>query len=297
MEERKTKRDIMRFLPEDLLKAYEYDIANFSDCGDISKPLINVSDVLRAHYILADYFTDETAGIEAESMLVGVRSYDLLSSAICRQVCSFEGHLKYTDPLEICSTLFFGLVKNHAFHDGNKRTALLTLLNQLQLYGFYPKSNIKDFERLVLSVAENSVEKKYYGVWKKFKKSDDAVIKTITYLLRRMVDSKNTSFHSDITMKEFIYALEKQGVKCENTGNKIKMKRKSKNVIFPITLTYTVKFYGMTRVVEPGMARDTFVALDLFDDYPTFQSMFEGREPMYKLIQQFEEPLRRLKDE
>lgn len=297
MEEKHSKRDIMKFLPEDLRKAYEYDMEKFPDCGDITKPLINVSDVLRAHYILADYFTDETAGIAAERMLVGVRSYDLLSSAVCRQVCSFGGHLKYSDPLEICATLFFGLVKNHAFHDGNKRTALLTLLNQLQQYGFYPKSSIKDFEKLVLSVADNSIEKKYYGVWKKFKKSDDPIIKTIAYLLKRMVDSKNTSFHSDITMKEFIYALEKQGVKCENTGNKIKMKRKSKNVIFPITYTYTVKFYGMTRVIEAGMARDTFDALRLFNDYPTFQSMFEGREPMYKLIQQFEEPLRRLKDE
>lgn len=294
---KEVKKDIMKFLPDNLLRAYEYDIKQISDFDAISKPLINISDVLKAHYILADYFTDETASVEAEKMLVGVRSYDLLSSAVCRQVCSFGGKQKYTEPLEICATVFFGLVKNHAFHDGNKRTALLTLLNQLQFYGYYPTSKIKEFEKLVLCVAEGSVEQKYFKVWKKFKKTDDPIIKTIAFLLRRMVDSKNTSFHLDITMKEFIDALQNQGVECENTGTKIKMKRKSKKTIFPVTYTYTVNFYGMTRVIEARVARDTFDALKLFKEYPSYKSLFDGREPMYKLIEQFEEPLRRLKDE
>ena len=38
-----------------------------------------MSDVLKAHYISADYFTDPTAEGEVESMRVGVRSYDLLT--------------------------------------------------------------------------------------------------------------------------------------------------------------------------------------------------------------------------
>ena len=102
-------------------------------------------------------------------MLVGIRSYDLLNSAICRQTVSYGGVKKYKDPIEICSTLFFGLVKDHAFNDGNKRTALLTLLNQLQLYGYFPKNKIKDFEKLVVSVAEGSLETKYSLIWKKIK--------------------------------------------------------------------------------------------------------------------------------
>ena len=287
----------MQFLPKELLNLYEHDRKQFTNISDISAPLINEDDVLRAHYILADFFLDPTANIEAERMLVGVRSYDLLSSAVNRQVCGFNGYKKYSDNFDICATLFFGLVKNHAFHDGNKRTALLTLLNQLLLYGYYPKSNIKDFENLVLCVADNSLPRKHANVYKKFKKAGDPTIKTIAYLLRRMVDRKDTSFHSDITMKEFIEALKNQGVTCENTGSKIKMQRKTKNIIFPVQYNYTVNFYGMTRVIEPGVARDTFNALHLFKEHPSYQSVFEGREPMYKLIAQFEEPLRRLKDE
>lgn len=67
--------------------------------------------------------------------------------------------------------MFYGLVKDHAFHDGNKRTALLTLLNQLQAYNYYPTSKILDFEKLVLAIADNTLSKKYANVWKNSKKN------------------------------------------------------------------------------------------------------------------------------
>lgn len=289
--------NIMKYLPDALKEAFDYDISKCPDYKEIKLPLVNVSDVLKAHYILADYFTDPTAEAEVESMLVGVRSYDLLTSAICRQTCGYNGHRKYTDNIEICSTLFYGLVKNHAFHDGNKRTALLTLLAQLQSYNYYPTAGINDFEKLVLAVADDSVSVKYKNAWKKFEKKDDTVIHTIAYVLRRMVENKNTSFRCDISMKEFIRALEKQGVVCERNGLKTKFTRKSKKGIFSKTYTYFINYYGETRVVTAGMARDTFDALHLFEEFPTYQSLFEGREPLYALISQFEQPLRRLKDE
>ena len=186
IEKRLLKVDYMKYLPEDLSQAFDHDLKQCPDFNEIIKPLINVSDVLKAHYILADYFTDPTADAEIEKMLVGVRSFDLLASAICRQTCSYAGRMKYTDPLEICATLFFGLVKDHAFHDGNKRTALLTLLNQLHSYGYYPKSGIYDFEKLVVAVADNKIESKYNKAWKKFKTSDDQTISQDLRLSRRL---------------------------------------------------------------------------------------------------------------
>ena len=288
---------VMKYLPKQLRDAFEYDVSQCPDYDEIRKPLVNVSDVLKAHYILADYFTDPTANGEVESMLVGVRSFNLLTSAICRQICGYNGRRKYTDNIEICATLFFGLVKNHAFHDGNKRTALLTLLAQLQSYNYYPIAKINEFEKLVLSVADDSLPIKYKYAWKKFAKKDDAIIHTIAYLLRRMVENKNTAFRCDISMKEFIHALEKQGVVCERNGLKTKLIRKSKKGIFPKTYTYFINYYGDTRVVQAGMARDTFDGLHLFEEFSSFQSLFEGREPLYALIAQFEQPLRRLKDE
>ena len=51
----------MKFLPKELQDSYEYDKKQLSNTSLLSKPLINEDDVLRAHYILADYFTDPTA--------------------------------------------------------------------------------------------------------------------------------------------------------------------------------------------------------------------------------------------
>jgi len=151
----------MKYLPDDLKREYDFLIRNNPDIEELKHPLINVSDVLRAYFILIHYFTDPESSNEPEKMLVGIRDMNLLISALCRQVVSLKGKMKYTKPLDICATLFFGLAKNHSLSDGNKRTSLLVLLYQLYLYGYFPTAPKKDFEGLVLSVAEDSLDTKY----------------------------------------------------------------------------------------------------------------------------------------
>lgn len=115
---RKIRRIKMEHLPKELKDSYLYDIKYCEDL-DLDRDLINVSDILKAYYILADYFTDPSSGDDVERMLVGVRSYDLLCSATGRQSVEFCGKRKYTDKIDICSTLFYGLTKNHSFHDAH----------------------------------------------------------------------------------------------------------------------------------------------------------------------------------
>lgn len=114
--------------------------------------LIKPSDVLRAHYLITDYFVNE-----GEKVLYGVKTPDLLYSAVNRQEVVFGGKNKWNNPLEKCATLFYGLVKNHAFHDGNKRTALLIVLYNLHLIGRTPTENQKDFEQLTVRIASNNL--------------------------------------------------------------------------------------------------------------------------------------------
>lgn len=286
----------VEYLPKELRKAYDYDINCCKDL-DIDANLINISDILKAYYILADYFTDPSINQATEKMMVGIRSYDLLSSAVGRQCVEFDGKRKYTDKIDICATLFFGLVKNHSFHDGNKRTGLLILLYQLQLYGYYPKQSFSEFEKLVVSVADNSLEKNYSNVWKKFKKQDDCEIRTIAYIVRRLVIKKNNSYHLSITTKDFCNILEQSGVTCELEGQKIRLKRTIKGFLRTDKYTYTINFYGWTRPVKVKMARDTCDALHLTEEYPNFESLSNGEGNIYKIICDFEMPLRRLKDE
>lgn len=285
----------MEYLPKELKELFEYDLKRCKEL-DLDKDMINISDTLKAHYILADYFTDESSGRQSEKMLVGVRSYGLLASALGRQNVEFAGKRKYTDKLDICSTLFYGLVKDHAFHDGNKRTALLILLYQLQQYGYFPQQKFNEFEKLVVSIADNKLSSTYRSVWKKFDKMEDPEIKTISYILRRLVVKKDNSFHMNITTKEFCKMLENTGVEWILEGQKIKFVRYVRGFIKNKKLTYTINFYGWTRPVLVKMARDTANALLLSSEYPSFSSWADGDSSIYRTVCDFEMPLRRLKD-
>src|SRR5438105_4615900 len=55
----------------------------------------------------------------------------LLESAVGRQWVGFGDRLKYPNPVENAATLAYGLCCDHAFHNGNKRTALVAMLVHL----------------------------------------------------------------------------------------------------------------------------------------------------------------------
>lgn len=290
----------MKYLSPGLKKDFDRLMEECTPVDGIAHPLINFDDVLRAYFILADYFTDESSGTEIERMLVGLRSEPLLASAITRQTISFGGKNKYTDPIEICSTLFYGLVKNHAFLDGNKRVSLLILLYQLSLYGYVPKASEKEFEQLVVSVAANTMNPKILKKFKSKKMSKtDIEVQAIAYSLRRMVKRKDNTYHVKITAREFRDALEVAGVVVKQETGKLKFRREVKKIWpFPSkVLQYSIVFGGWSRTIGAATAREVMDALDLWGQYSSYQDFLEGSEPMYQLIQQFEGPLRRLKDE
>ena len=99
-------------------------------------------------------------------------------------------------------------------------------------------------------------------------------------------------------MKDFCNALHEVGVEYELDNSKIKFKRTQRSKFFgKRESSYILKFYGWTRPIEAGAARDTFDNLNLTEDYPNYQSVLEKyREPFYSLIKEYEVPLRRLKD-
>lgn len=295
----------MKYMSEQLRNEYKRYCDMYADLDDLNAPLMNISDVLKAYFILVDYFSDPTADAVAEKMLVGIRDMNLMISALGRQNVSFAGKVKYHQPLDICATLFFGLVKNHAFSDGNKRTALLTLLYQLDGYGYYPCVSQKNFEKLVVAVASNQLNTAYEKVWKhvpqKYREDQsDQSVHVISSLLKKMTKRKDNAFHIDIPAIDFINAIDRiEGCSCEVDGAKIKMHREFKRKgIFARARnkSYSIPYRGDTRPIKAGTAREVLDQLELYDQYPNYASFIKGSDPRYMLIQQFEAPLRRLKD-
>ncbi|MBN2429403.1 MAG: Fic family protein [Deltaproteobacteria bacterium] len=127
-----------------LKEEYQFWMRQIGEDHFAGAKTIGFNDVLRAHYLLVDYFIREGEAIAAS----GPKSTHLLMSAIGRQTAGYGGTLKWSDDLEVCATLFFGLVKNHPFVDGNKRTGFLIAIYQLLKMGRTPDAPQKEFEKL-----------------------------------------------------------------------------------------------------------------------------------------------------
>lgn len=294
----------MKYMSPGLYTEYRRYRDAHPDLPDFHPPMMNISDILRAYFILADYFGDTTADAVTESMLFGVRDMGLLTSALARQKVCFGGVTKYTQPLDICATLFYGIAKNHAFVDGNKRTALLTLLYQLDCYGYRPSAYVKEFERLAVAVAGGSIPSVYAKQWRHTSVKDphDRCVAVISRLLKQWTTKKDNAFHISVTARDFIRAFSaREDCSCWVDGIKIKVQRDIKRKFWfidkpSVVKSYSLPYRGDTRTIGAATIREALDTLDLYDQYPDYKSFFDGLDPRYMLIEQFEGPLRRLKD-
>lgn len=77
----------------------------------------------------------EVLGLEVD-VLLRVTDLGLADSAMSRPQASFAGEEFYVSVEAKVATLLFGVARNHAFIDGNKRVAILVALQFLNLNGF-----------------------------------------------------------------------------------------------------------------------------------------------------------------
>lgn len=92
--------------------------------------MLTVDDVIFIHGRIAA--ARESQSVSAtQTPNVSVKSRHLLESAIGRQSAGAGDRLFYPTPQLNAASLMFGLAKNHPFHDGNKRTAVVSMLNHL----------------------------------------------------------------------------------------------------------------------------------------------------------------------
>ncbi|WP_163576328.1 type II toxin-antitoxin system death-on-curing family toxin [Halomonas faecis] len=83
---------------------------------------LSYDEVLEIHHELVDFFQNDGDPIEP----AGPRDVALLESACERPKTGLGGTDKYGTVDEKAAALFHSLVANHPFHNGNKRTALVS---------------------------------------------------------------------------------------------------------------------------------------------------------------------------
>lgn len=114
---------------------------------------ISAEQVNAVHMALvADFARDDDPIVPA-----GVRDESLLESAVYRQHTESGNHVKYPTAEMVAAALLHSLVHNHAFFNGNKRTALVSMLVSLDSNGLILTSSEEQLFRLVLRLAQHQV--------------------------------------------------------------------------------------------------------------------------------------------
>jgi death-on-curing protein len=94
----------------------------------------------------------------------GLRDRGLLESALARP----RQHYAYADSpnlVEMAALYTAGVVRNHPFVDGNKRTGFVIGVLFLELNGFDFKASEEDATQAVTSLAAGSLDEAGYGAW------------------------------------------------------------------------------------------------------------------------------------
>ena len=95
---------------------------------------------------------------------VGLRDPALLESALARP----RQHYSYSDKasiVEMAALYTAGIIRNHPFMDGNKRTGFVIGVLFLELHGFTFKASEEDATQAVMGLAAGTVDEVFYGVW------------------------------------------------------------------------------------------------------------------------------------
>ncbi|WP_173977904.1 type II toxin-antitoxin system death-on-curing family toxin [Magnetospirillum sp. UT-4] len=251
---------------------------------------IGISDVLEAHFLLAEFFAKTGEGLGG----LGPKNIDLLHSALSRQFVEFGGKPKWTSRIHVCATLMLGLIKNHPFHDANKRTAFLVSILHLQKIGRTPTVSHETYEDFAVDIANNNLRR--YTT--KDAGNTDEGVDVIAKFLRRHTREIDLSMKL-ITYRELDQILHKHGMRLENPKhNRIDLVRYldalSGKEISPTRIAH-IGYHGASRQVS---RKDIHIVrnaakLDPENGYDS-QAFFSGYESPLALINKYREPLRRL---
>ena len=94
----------------------------------------------------------------------GLRDLALLQSALARP----RQHHVYADAADIVAMAALytaGIVRNHPFIDGNKRTGFVVGVLFLEIHGFDFKASEEDATRAVLELAAGDVDETAFAAW------------------------------------------------------------------------------------------------------------------------------------
>lgn len=238
------------------------------------RPYLTCEDVLDAHFLICDHFLKLGEGIAG----FGPKDSDLLSSAVGRQLASAFGSFVYNDFWDIASSLIFGLINDHPFHDGNKRTAFLSSVFFMMEHGYIPSVDITQIEDFTVEIAD-------------FKRVNGRhmEVSEISPRFKTMFRKRDNRISYIVTFNELQKLLGAHGCSIDNpSGNFI-------NVYVGDQRVSQIGFPGWSKEVSRNAISTARKSTGLLPENGIdAQVFFKGADPLNVLIGAYEEPLKRL---
>ena len=94
----------------------------------------------------------------------GVRDRDLLESVLARPR-QHHSYAKTSDVVEMAALYTAGIVRNHPFIDGNKRTGFVIGVLFLELHGFDFTASEADATQAVMALASGTLDEAAFTAW------------------------------------------------------------------------------------------------------------------------------------
>lgn len=114
---------------------------------------LSATEVAQIHWILVDDFAKSRDPIDPP----GVKSQPLLESAVGRLHTALGGDLKYPTLPMAAAALLHAIICNHAFHNGNKRTALVATLSFLDRNGYLLEADDDELFDYLMRIASHDI--------------------------------------------------------------------------------------------------------------------------------------------
>ena len=236
------------------------------------------NEVERVHEELTRIFENEDDPISPP----GVKSPDLLESACTRPHTGIGSQDKYETLEAKAAALFHSLTKNHAFHNGNKRTALVTMLTVLRRNDRILSNSVTDeiIYDFVVSVTADEFPTPGHGL------DVDGIVDSIAQWLRSNSEP-SSSRTSGMKTKDFIK-------RCQQAGATVK---ESKGGSYVVTANqHGIRFSRSTRQLNGNAIRTYLRNLGISESTSgvTFDEFQEGIDVDRTEIRRYMVALRRL---
>ena len=253
---------------------------------------LSQEEVVGIHYELVKDFAKEDDPISP----AGPRNEDLLASAIYRQHTSNGGILKYPTLEMATAALLHSLIHNHPFHNGNKRTALVSMLAMLDKNNFTVESTKcteDDLFKMVMEVAKHNIVD-YIGTHLPDKEVEE-ISKWIKKNIR--LTKKGERPVQFRTLRGILNNYDCI-MECGKTGSKIKITReipRGRWLFFPKKLATNIYYGGEGKEVGRDTINKIRSDLELDDDHGVDSEIFYNvRLPIDEFISRYRKTLKRL---